>query len=555
MEAMRTIADRISNSVHSMILLTLKRQKSGQMCVFEKELLQLAESRPTNPFFYRKVRSFEHAEAESGLLFCFVTYFARINENDTYDRISKSCLSHMFSRLNRHTQRQLLLVCIDNNDLELTLFILTQMNAQTKVEKLLLLHYVVERQPTMLDDIFQHSDLNLCHALANIVDNQYGMSIFNYTCAVSDNENVVPLIRILYKNQVHCTKYLTCSQKKVVKEYDLWGRNTWLILMQNMQLNSLTILKVFKQIEQEEHLTPLEYIDLDVASCRDTNGHNLTYYLCKRCDMDVKLFDFCACRNMLKCTRDPINRLDADVAGHHTGHWCNFNELDLLIKYTTQDEAEKNADTLKFKMDTLLTISNTDILPRVINEIYIHLPPKFLMFLINEKGFIINPKPEVNGLSLFTHMLIQSLPENDPNNVANLRKRQILAKYKGIRSNESELSLQWWYCHPEVVTRPDQLRWMVAYEGGGLEWIHWRCVHSLNEESKMMSDWVKMLQSPRREHDLSHICMRQIHHILKMNNNTNLIWCVSQLELPWVLKRFLCFDLDLDFLKEGRLKC
>ena len=49
---------------------------------------------------------------------------------------------------------------------------------------------------------------------------------------------------------------------------------------------------------------------------------------------------------------------------------------------------------------------------------------------------------------------------------------------------------------------------------------------------------------------LEMICMKTIHLHLAETNNVNLVWCVHQLPLPWLLKKFLCFDLDVQFMNE-----
>ena len=551
---MDSVADRVANRVNSMVQQTLKRQESGEMSVFEHKILDLIRNDQTEA--HSLTRDLEYLdELETCWLFCFVTRFYEIKAKLSYYNFDYA-LNCLYRQLTRCTRLQLLYMSIDKNDGDLVKYILGYMDTQTLVEKVYPLHYIVEKQPSMLNDVLRYVKkhrIDLFRALITQVDPHVGMDIFNYTCAVCDDKSLVPSLQILENlcGNLCVTRRTYTRPTTKVTNIDRWGRNTWLILMRNMCISSLTILKAFLCIEQEEKLTAEDYLDLNLAVICDNNNHTLTYYLCKRHDTHVGLFNFLAQRKMLKVS--PRKKLGESGFCVYS-QWEKFDEIELLIMFQPLG-TKATSLLLKEKIRALLT-GDHEKGTLVITENYMRLPAEILAYLIEEEGFGILTTPEshhiTQGLSVFSYCLIhryyRKAQQDPPPSIEVTKKRQLLTKHRGQRSLPEKSQVYWYYwcnfglkqCHIET------LRWAAAFEGVFRVELDTENT-PITEDERLLCQWIIQIRQPDAS-NLAMICMHQIYQSLE-HNPINGIWCISQLPLPWRVKEWLCFDLDLTFMK------
>ena len=349
-------------------------------------------------------------------------------------------------------------------------------------------------------------------------------------CSTANDQTLLPLLRKV-KYDINAKSFAKLSPECDQLKRDQWGRTVWMCLLQNKQLSSAACLSGLQEIET--NFTIDRYTDLSLATLRDIHGRNLTFYLCRRFHGHLDLFKFFSQRKLIYLT-EPIGD--------------NMTELDMFIEWGKEED-------LKEKISVILEGNTSNVKIHHIKSCHLLTHDAWLLkFLLEEKGFVMKVG---SGHSLATMLILETwfsrlyhwgydCTDEDH------QKKQLIAKHRGHRTVDMEEGHFWLTHHECFHEEAEALRWLVAYEGvkllKGFPETEYE-EYDIGDDD--LTHWILSLTTTnpgKKTSSLSVCCMRQILVSMDQATTVNHIWCVMQLPLPYLLKRFLCFNLDMQFM-------
>ena len=419
------------------------------------------------------------------------------------------------------------------------------------------------------------------NATAFKTDENTNLTLFNLVCAVSKSQDLIPFLKLLYLKELPC---LLKNKKKHIRCFscDAFQRHTWMILLQNTHLDNDTLISALQLIEEKEGLSETGYAKLNVASHVDRQLANVTHYLSWK-HFSIDVYEFFAKRQLIRHRVDRFGR-------YPLGYWLNFKQTCLanvedekkLLEMFMPDKREQ--ETAEFKEDIpqkLLSFACQSATH------YNCAAPSWFLEYILQKKYVSLEMTEKNEISPNFKVLDKCFLRKNYFYVweadavskdvlkEDMKKAQIFAAHRCFRAGEPKR------CHYITEQTHQILRWLWASEGitQSSNSVAFKFVESETRPfhtsvyfdhkfryhkeipktvqttaAYQLWQWYRVFHRNDTEEGqpltLEMICMKTIHLHLGKTNNVNLVWCVHQLPLPWLLKKFLCFDLDVQFMNE-----